>query len=946
MFTSSAQTEKPKISVIPADNKFSTDPTAPNYKAVGDTFVVNVTAVDWTEPGVFALAFRLYYDNSILEALSIFPNPDATTQPADHFMRPGTHWPPGTYTKGGLYIVAEGTGVWQADGYAALALTLTGTEPGHVGTGTIAQITFKITAKPTSVVLPLSCLLELKEVKLSDPTPVEIPPANYDVENGYYEYALPPPPKPVLKVTPASFVWDRSTAEAADWKFNVTVDMQNLAADWKLVGVQFKLRYDTSILKTEPDWITQGGFFDPFIPHGKWFEKYVENDTISGYGIVGILILPNATGGWEVFPEGSGTIVNIQFEAIPPPPAECNLVLDEVRLVNDNIELIDYEAVNGHYQMYIAPPPWLSVTPKTVEVKKQGDTFDVNVVINELDKGFRMVGAEFKIRYNTSLLETKEEWITEGVDNIMREVADRTGKGLWFQVYVENDTISRYGLVGILIVPLDNGTWPYFPEGTGVLANIKFASIFQPETTDVTTLVYVDNVLLGDSNANKIAINEEKTAAEGKCTVTLTKKTVPVEPPGTTGRVIDLFTQYDKPYGGQGHYMPSDAFAPQGVVELNANVTYNGQAISGKLVAYQIMGPGGQVYASTTVMSTSDGIALLKLTLPSFSNPSGVSPMGLWTAYASVDIAGNVVNDVLSFRVGWPISVDSMTLSSTLVAKGLTYDVTSKLKIITMQSPAKCVQLAGLSPQIILAYNGFDELNQPIFSQYLDLTNSIGSIPYDASFVLNMKSRDYNAGLTSIEISPAAYSGTGKIYGNVFTDYPWRFGVPYAPAREMKITIGTVKILEPPTLPGLSVSSASAKVGQTANVDVTVLDVDADLHIVAIQFSLKYDTTVLEVTNVVLGDFMKQFGNVRFFCYNDVEAGLIVGEIQLPPWPGEKGWMVGSGTLASIEFKVVFSPSLKAFTLLELKNAFLGDAEGSRVNFKYIKNGSFVALLT
>jgi hypothetical protein len=285
-----------------------------------------------------------------------------------------------------------------------------------------------------------------------------------------------------------------------------------------------------------------------------------------------------------------------------------------------------------------------------------------------------------------------------------------------------------------------------------------------------------------------------------------------------------------------------------------------------------------------------------------------------------------------------------MTPSSTLVAKGLTYDITSKLKIITMQSPAKCVQLAGLSPQIILAYSGFDELNQPIFSQYLDLTNSIGSIPYDESFVLNMQSRDYDAGRTSMEISSAAYSGTGKIYGNVFTDYPWRFGVPYAPASKIEITIGTVKI-EKLTLPGLSVSSASAKVGQTVNINVTVLDVDANLHIVGIQFCLKYDKTILDVTNVCLGDFMKQFGNVSFFWYNDVEAGLIVGELQLPPWPGEKGWMMGSGTLVSIEFKVVFSPSLKTFTVLELTNAFLGDAEGTRVNFKYLKNGSFVALL-
>jgi hypothetical protein len=335
IFTTSASPEKPKVCVLPKDNMFSTDPTAPNYKAVGDTFVVNVTALGWTEPGVFALSFKLYYDNSILEALSIFPNADEPTQPADHFMKPGLHWPPGTYTKGGLYIVAEGTGVWQADGYAALALTLTGTEPGHVGTGTIAQITFKITAKPTTA-LPLSCLLELKEVTLSDPTPVKIPPANYDVENGYYEYSPPKPPV-FLKVEPET-VFAAKVGDAVI----VNVTINDCTADLRIIGVEFKLRYDKELLYTEPDWITQGDFFDPFIPHDKYFVKYVEEDATSGYGIVGILILPNATGGWEVFPEGSGTIVTVKFNAtfIPEKRVTMDLLLDDVKIIDADLNIV------------------------------------------------------------------------------------------------------------------------------------------------------------------------------------------------------------------------------------------------------------------------------------------------------------------------------------------------------------------------------------------------------------------------------------------------------------------------------------------------------------------------------------------------------------------------------------------------------------------------------
>jgi len=350
VFTTGASPEKPKVRVVPKDNVFSTDPASPDYKAVGDTFTVNVTAVDWPEPGLFALSFKLYYDNTILEALSISPNDTFPLLPSDHFMVPGTHWPPGTWKKGGLYIVSEGTGIWHAEGYAGLALTLTGDEPGHVGTGTIAQVTFKITRAPPTAT-PLSCALELKreEVILSDPKPAKIPPDTYDVENGYYEYGPPKPPvflKVVPEIVGAIKVGDQVV---------VNVKINEVKEEIKFIGVQWKLHFNSTLLSVTN--VTEGDFFRDWAetagldPNDIFFWWLQEGDYVISFTIYAKFVVAPPT----VFPEGSGTLATIKFNAIYKPEtgrATCDLVLDKefVKLLDVDGNVIPYHhLVNGRY---------------------------------------------------------------------------------------------------------------------------------------------------------------------------------------------------------------------------------------------------------------------------------------------------------------------------------------------------------------------------------------------------------------------------------------------------------------------------------------------------------------------------------------------------------------------------------------------------------------------
>jgi hypothetical protein len=151
-----------RLEVLAGDNIVVSVKPESNFVMVGEVFTVNVNIANVPSDGLFALRFRLYYDNTTLEGVSISPNATAPMEPPDHFMIPGTHWPPGTWEKGGLYILAEGTGVWQEEGYASLALILTGVEPGHTGGGLLATIVFKAKS-------PGNSTLSISDLYLSSP---------------------------------------------------------------------------------------------------------------------------------------------------------------------------------------------------------------------------------------------------------------------------------------------------------------------------------------------------------------------------------------------------------------------------------------------------------------------------------------------------------------------------------------------------------------------------------------------------------------------------------------------------------------------------------------------------------------------------------------------------------------------------------------------------------
>ena len=161
------------------------------------------------------------------------------------------------------------------------------------------------------------------------------------------------------QVTPEIYV-DPSlySAEKLYEIFNVSVKIRNIEASHKVVGVQFRLQYNNTLLEVLDAY--EGPFMKQFNntnePPYTYFIKYIEDDPVYGPNVlIGILLLPNATGQWTNFPEGNGTLATITFKAIYQPPEgsslQSALQLNETMLVDDLTNEIPHTFTSGEYEI-------------------------------------------------------------------------------------------------------------------------------------------------------------------------------------------------------------------------------------------------------------------------------------------------------------------------------------------------------------------------------------------------------------------------------------------------------------------------------------------------------------------------------------------------------------------------------------------------------------------
>ncbi|MGB9778646.1 MAG: PKD domain-containing protein, partial [Candidatus Bathyarchaeales archaeon] len=238
------------------------------------------------------------------------------------------------------------------------------------------------------------------------------------------------------------------------------------------------------------------------------------------------------------------------------------------------------------------------------------------------------------------------------------------------------------------------------------------------------------------------------------------------------GRLIDVFTQYDPPYGGQGINKTSDMFWPQKHVILTAILTYNGDPVQHKPVAFQIVSPTGYWNFTRVEFTDENGIAIIDFGLPWPCDYPEELVFGVWTVIAKADIQCVTCEDWLWFKVYWYTYNLTVTPKETSYAKGENAEFE-----ITFYSCSRQQRW------VLVTVTVYDDLNVPIAQ------NSTWVLVGDEQLQW-CTFKEYTLTL-EVLIPKYALVGTGKVYVNTFWNWPMECGYPLSP--EAKATFRITK---------------------------------------------------------------------------------------------------------------------------------------------------------
>jgi hypothetical protein len=269
--------------------------------------------------------------------------------------------------------------------------------------------------------------------------------------------------------------------------FTVNVTIANITG---FVGVQFRLTWDPTLLSCQD---IQEVLFHTVTPVFKWSNlwnvKLALNNT-GGYAdyaqtwrdnlaSVGDGYAPVNVTTANFPPEGKLTLATLTMRVGKTPPfrgsVSSALGLSEAIAGNISAKSIPLTTLNGTYTLNWSPPvmtPFFSVDPPTYTASNVGEVFNISVKVNSLDPGWEAVGFEFKLGYNSTILQVLNVW--EGPWLPSYGAAPNQGTSLTQLVNL------TYIQLRIVVNPDVNGTLhPPWPQGSGAVAIIQFNATMQ-----------------------------------------------------------------------------------------------------------------------------------------------------------------------------------------------------------------------------------------------------------------------------------------------------------------------------------------------------------------------------------------------------------------------------------------------------------------------------------
>jgi hypothetical protein len=452
--------------------------------------------------------------------------------------------------------------------------------------------------------------------------------------------------------------------------------------------------------------------------------------------------------------------------------------------------------------------PYLSVYPSLTEtgeplgpsiINTSKALFTIDIVINDIENASMLTLIQFALVYPTDLfilVPGVPYSATEG--NFMNKPAWAPYGTDFFTVYGGIDT-SGYETQYVVIATNPNSTtgnwdWGLFPDTAGypdpadrVICTFEFEATVQEEypwtafvsgAFDLASMFrdmdprpsdWWERMFL-DANDEWIPREDE---VDGDYYIQ----------GWIMGLMIDVYTQYPDGFNGKGLNETSDMFEPQATVKLFAKLTYNGDPVQNKPVAFQVVGAGtcedpenttGYVNFTRIAMTDEDGVAYIEFGIPWPCNASECEEIfGVWTVVAKATVREATTEDWLWFKVNWLV----MNLTVTPDAPGAFKkgeDASFTVTFCTWK----------LQPEyVLITLTIYDDLGVPVG------TSQLWVLVGDEDIVW-CTSKCYEENFT-IPLPKWAFAGEGTIYVNALTDWPFNCGVPVCP--EEKATFVIIK---------------------------------------------------------------------------------------------------------------------------------------------------------
>jgi hypothetical protein len=740
-----AQPTPPAIWIEPATNSFNTA-----SHNIGDQF----TVVVWVETTADSYTWQVTvtFDPSHLNVVD--GGVDYTGTGKSLFFTP----------KGTIPVVPI---INNATGIVQHGESLVGADFRVAGRDSLFYITFVIMAAPP-IGGSISSLISAgpsADTFVLDPNLDEI--TGFNFGDSTFEFIWSAPPAPYLAVDPPLRVYDQYSI----WNgttFDEEIYVMGISGGWFLDNVTLQLTYNSALLQVN------GIVVDPF-----WTGP--NNVGIVPGDITIEVDNPTST------PSGDVLIATVTFEIIyqgtaPPDPAgfhtDSPLDLNNYFLGSSaGIEISTSAEVDGLVQVYsyqALEPPHLEVSSVTMGPgPSRGREFNVTVSMVNLDWHWNLVGIQFRLGYNATLIEPVAAY--EGPFMPYWASMAPGSLGTFWTAYFEPDgTYGPHVLVGNMVLPNGTGMWNLpLPDGSGVIAIITFKVLYQSfgEPDIVSDLLIVEQLAVGldnldDQNVIEIALNPP---VNGTYTITT----------DLPGRMIDLYggavnmgygsLPFPEPYGGQGPNMPMDLVLPQSWVQLCVNVTYNYWPVQHKLVGFEVQNstadcddpdPEFTTFVKLFAFTDENGVACVGFRMPwPCDDPEG-QLFGLWRVTATVSVGDVVMTDVMDFKYDYLIHITKVTTDLFEYDHGWPVEICIEYKTWAMQDYP-----------VVFTIVIKDELGVPIGMAIIEGT--VGGAVWCQY--------KYYRDCVVIYIPKWAYAGIATIHVNAFDKEPIDGGVPVTP---------------------------------------------------------------------------------------------------------------------------------------------------------------------